>query len=336
MPIGLGAAALAAGAMGLAGSLANVGSTLATNKKMMQNYEMARKLQIELANRQNEYNSPVQQVSRLVRAGLNPNLAFGGSPTPAASAGDMTPPSLQAPQVDMSSMMNAFLGVATQKEMQNSELEYKYAVLRENARQFNITEGLTGNGATSSVKAAQTAVLMQQKEFRDADRAIEVATSDEKLTALKLDNSYKAKANELELNYKEWRNAFEQQKGSYELTKARYENLILGNQKHMSDVDAKLYKTISGYKAEILKAGVEEARLNNILLEMDKGKRDIELDKLKTELALQNQTLEARGVHVPWLDYTIDILGTVVSMASSIKSLTGNKVNSISINNYQQ
>ena len=333
MPIGLGAATLAAGAMGLAGSLANVGSTIGTNRQMLQNYEMARKLQIELANRQNEYNSPVQQVSRLVRAGLNPNTAFGGSSTPAASAGDMTPPSLQAPQVDMSSMMNAFLGVATQKEMQNSELEYKYAVLRENARQFNITEGLSGSGATSRAKAAQAALQEQQKQFNDADRAIQIATSKERLNSLKLDNSYKSKANELELNYKEWRNAFEQQKGSYELTKAKLDNIILGNQKHMSDIDAKLYATISGYKAEILKAGVEEARLNNILLETDKVKRDAEIAKLKTDLALQEQTLEARGVHVPWLDYTLDILGSVVSMASSIKSLTGNKVNTISIVN---
>lgn len=333
MPIGLGAAALAAGAMGLAGSLANVGSTIGTNRKMMENYEMARKLQIELANRQNEYNSPVQQVSRLVRAGLNPNQAFGGSPTPAASAGDMTPPNLEAPKVDTSSMMNAFLGVAMQKDLQQSELDYKYAVLRENARQFNITEGISGSGATSTVKAAQAALYAQQKEFNDADRAVNVAMSDERLKSFKLDNEYKEKANQLELQYQEWRNSFDPLKGSYELTRARLENAILGNTKHMSDIDAKLYKTISGYKAEILKAGVEEARLNNILLETDKVKRDAEIDKLKADLALQSQTLEARGVHVPWLDYTIDILGSVVSMASSIKSLTGNKVNTISIVN---
>lgn len=333
MPIDLGVAALAAGAMGLVGSLANVGSTIGTNRKMMENYEMARKLQMELANKQNEYNSPVQQVSRLVRAGLNPNLAFGGSSTPAASAGDMTPPNLQAPQVDMSSMMNAFLGVATQKEMQNSELEYKYAVLRESARQFNITEGLSGSGATSTVKAAQAALYAQQKEFNDADRAVNVAMSDERLKSLKLDNEYKEKANQLELNYKEWRNAFENAKGSYQLTEAKYKNIILGNQAHMSGVDAKLYETISGYKAEILKAGVDKARLDNILLETDKVKRDAEIGKLKADLALQEQTLEARGVHVPWLDYTIDILGSIVSMASSVKSLTGNKVNTISIVN---
>lgn len=319
--------------MGILGNLVNVASTISNNRAMLKNAADARDFNLRMARLQNEYNSPSQQISRFVSAGLNPNQAFGGSVTPAATVGEVSPPSLNAPQVDFSSLMNAYLGNSLQRDIQQEDLAYKYAVLRESAREFDITEGLSGNGATSNVKAAQAALYAQQKEFNDADRAINVAMSDERLKSLKLDNEYKEKANQLELKYKEWRNSFDPLKGSYELTRARLENAILGNTKHMSDIDAKLYETISGYKAEILKAGVEEARLNNILLETDKVKRDAEIDKLKADISLQSQMLEARGVHVPWLDYTIDILGSIVSMASSIKSLTGNKVNTISIVN---
>ena len=309
--------------MGTIGNLVNIGSTVANNASMLRNAAEARAFNLQMARMQNEYNSPVNQVSRLVAAGMNPHQAFGGSPTPAASVGEVSPPHLDAPQVDATSMMNAYLGNALMKE----EIDYKYAVLREQAREFDAMYA-----PNAEEKAAHAALLRQQKEFNDADRAVDVAMSDERLKSLRLDNEYKDKANRLELEYKEWRNAFEPLKGSYELTKAKYENLILGNQKYMSDIDAKLYDVISGYKAEILKAGVDAARLNNILLQTDKEKRDAEIAKLKSDIDLNRQLFESRGVHVPWVDYSLDVLGSLVSMVTSFIPFAGGSVRGSSYN----
>lgn len=72
----IGAAAISMGG-NLLGSLLGFGSQDRTNKANMQLAEYQYSKQLEMWNRQNEYNLPKNQISRLTDAGLNPNLVYG-------------------------------------------------------------------------------------------------------------------------------------------------------------------------------------------------------------------------------------------------------------------
>lgn len=85
----------------------NAASTMLTNRSQQKFSERMYNKQyadtVDFWNMQNAYNTPEQQMSRLTAAGLNPNLAFGGSagnntagnlPTP-----DVQPVNFRAPQV---------------------------------------------------------------------------------------------------------------------------------------------------------------------------------------------------------------------------------------------
>lgn len=103
MDFGLGT--LIGGGISAIGSLiGNIGG----NKKALEAVDKTNQANKELAdlqyqynldmwNRQNEYNSPVQQMQRLKEAGLNPNLMYGqGSTGNASSAPQYDAPQLQA------------------------------------------------------------------------------------------------------------------------------------------------------------------------------------------------------------------------------------------------
>ena len=66
-------AAIVAGIASLLGGAMSAISVSRTNKKNIDN-------QWQMWNATNEYNEPLQDVSRMQQAGLNPNLAFGGTP----------------------------------------------------------------------------------------------------------------------------------------------------------------------------------------------------------------------------------------------------------------
>lgn len=72
----IGASAISMGG-NLLGSLLGFGSQERTNKANMQLAEYQYSKALEMWNRQNEYNLPKNQMSRLTDAGLNPNLVYG-------------------------------------------------------------------------------------------------------------------------------------------------------------------------------------------------------------------------------------------------------------------
>lgn len=130
---------IAAGAS-LVGSAINKSSQSSANK---QNLELARyqnNWNLQQWNRENDYNSPIQQMLRLKQAGLNPNLVYGnGTTTQSASsprAADMrVAPYLGASQ-DLTSAANVALNtqnVARQNELAKAQADY--------VRQQTITEG---------------------------------------------------------------------------------------------------------------------------------------------------------------------------------------------------
>lgn len=94
-------AAVAKAGSEIAGSMLGGAMNYHYQKKLM-NYQF--QLQNQMLDKVNEYNSPRNQVRRLVSGGLNPNLAYGsvnsvsGSSTPSISGGSM---SVQTPKIDL-------------------------------------------------------------------------------------------------------------------------------------------------------------------------------------------------------------------------------------------
>ena len=78
MPIGpITTLALATGASGLVQGLSSIGGQRSANQTNIQLAREQREWDLEMWNRQNEYNLPKNQMARLSAAGLNPNLVYG-------------------------------------------------------------------------------------------------------------------------------------------------------------------------------------------------------------------------------------------------------------------
>lgn len=78
----------------LLGSLFGFGSQQSTNAANMEIAKYQYEKNLEMWNRNNEYNSPQAQMQRLKNAGLNPNLVYGNGAVGNASS---TPPQFEAP-----------------------------------------------------------------------------------------------------------------------------------------------------------------------------------------------------------------------------------------------
>ena len=82
------------------GSLANVGSTMATNAYNLQNSREQRAFEQQQWMMQTAYNHPKAQMERLISAGLNPNLAMGDSGNMSNQPAFTGPSQSIPPQVD--------------------------------------------------------------------------------------------------------------------------------------------------------------------------------------------------------------------------------------------
>lgn len=130
---------IAAGAS-LVGSVINKSSQSSANKQNLELAQYQNNWNLQQWNRENAYNSPIQQMARLRQAGLNPNLVYGnGTTTQSASsprAADMrVAPYLGASQ-DLTSAANVALNaqnVVRQNELAKAQADY--------VRQQTITEG---------------------------------------------------------------------------------------------------------------------------------------------------------------------------------------------------
>ena len=69
--------AIATGASGLVQGLSSVFGQRSSNKTNIQLAREQRQWDLDMWNRQNEYNNPKNQMLRLSAAGLNPNLVYG-------------------------------------------------------------------------------------------------------------------------------------------------------------------------------------------------------------------------------------------------------------------
>lgn len=92
--------ALSAGSS-IIGAAVNANSQKKINEQQiqwaMQQYQMSRQDAIEFWERENQYNSPSEQMARLKEAGLNPHLVYGNGAT--ATGGSINSPQYQTPSL---------------------------------------------------------------------------------------------------------------------------------------------------------------------------------------------------------------------------------------------
>ena len=119
------AAAAAAGAASVLGSI--IGNVGASKRQ-----KRADKANIKFWQMQNAYNDPSQQMSRLKKAGLNPNLVYGQSVSGATGQAGAVAPSKAAPySMDLGGAANnALAAYQTQAQVENTNVN----TLREMAK----------------------------------------------------------------------------------------------------------------------------------------------------------------------------------------------------------
>ena len=116
IPAALAPSVISGGASILGSLLGNIGSAKRQKK--------ADKANIKFWRMQNEYNDPAQQMSRLKKAGLNPNLIYGQSVSGATGQAGAVAPSKAAPySMDLGGAANnALAAYQTQAQVENTNV----------------------------------------------------------------------------------------------------------------------------------------------------------------------------------------------------------------------
>lgn len=96
-------AAIVGGGTGVLNTAGNIIATDMTNKANKQLAEYAYQKDLEMWNKQNEYNNPLNQMARLKAAGLNPHLVYGNGAVGNTTGGipQYNAPHLQKPDINL-------------------------------------------------------------------------------------------------------------------------------------------------------------------------------------------------------------------------------------------
>lgn len=193
-PVGAGGAILS-----FAGDVANVATSISnTNRTIDANLyqsDLAYKRAIEQWHNQNRYNSPEQQMARLKKAGLNPNLVYGtGTVTGNTQGGrpEYKPPAQEyqykAPRLDQIALytdlrqkqaQTNFINSQTQNVDQRTETE-KFDTERSNLAAQRETIRLEIEQATSKqqIELAQQKLDLNTKKMNLLEKDIEYRTNE--------------------------------------------------------------------------------------------------------------------------------------------------------------
>lgn len=135
----------------------NIEKTLDTNKELS-DYQYSK--DVEMWNRQNEYNSPSSQMARLKEAGLNPNLVYG---TGAVGNTSSQLPKYNAPTAKFDSPA-PFKGQSVQQGLQMyMDITQRQAVIDKVKSETELTQQKT---LTEAVSRAWKALLTNRDQFR--------------------------------------------------------------------------------------------------------------------------------------------------------------------------
>jgi len=133
--------------------LGSLGSSLISNRGALRRQQMADAQNIKFWKMQNQYNTPVKQMERLQKAGLNPNLIYGSGSANTGVAGSVAP-SKPAPY-------NIKNPVPLQAMLLQSQIANLDSVTEKNKAETEKTLGLTPSLIKRSDK--QLEILTEQK-----------------------------------------------------------------------------------------------------------------------------------------------------------------------------
>ncbi len=137
------------------GVLGNVASSLIGNAGSKKRQDQANADNIKFWNLQNEYNNPSSQMERLRKAGLNPNLIYGTSPSSAVGNAEGIAPSKPAEYKMQNPMQDIGLHADfKQKEAQTDNLKSQNTVNQQEALLKSAqTQKTASEGQSAQVKA---------------------------------------------------------------------------------------------------------------------------------------------------------------------------------------
>lgn len=214
--------------------------------------------------RENEYNTPVNQIGRLKEAGLNPDLAYGSGSAQslAASSPQMTSGAPSTP-VDMSALgQKLTLGQAIQQSLANELTQAQIDNIKANSRKTEAESGLSEIELKFKELSEQldidTKILTNNLSAQEQEFAIEqfnlvkkqIQVEGEKLKSMKLDNIRK-----------DIENSFKNKELSAIVKK-------LENDAKISEQDAKFALESFVYRMIGLKAEAIEAKSNTSFIQM--------------------------------------------------------------------
>lgn len=172
------AAAIQAAASAAAPAIGSVFGLIGAKKRMklqndynMQLAKYQNDLNLAQWERENEYNSPVNQMARLKEAGINPRMAFGDSASSqAASSPALVAGAMQAPTNLAETMQTAF-GQFQSVFNQMNQIHAIQAEIRNKDAQTAMYHSMTNiNEITSRLKALEEIMRTKQNYYYDMDK----------------------------------------------------------------------------------------------------------------------------------------------------------------------
>lgn len=296
-------------AMSAAPAIINGVSTAITNRQQknfaLKQYDIQRKDNLADWNRQNEYNSPISQMTRLGEAGLNPNLIYKGGATNQAgevSRAQMGSYNPQAPklEMDIADTLSKYQNYENQK-IQNDNLRQDFQIKK-------AQEELIRANTLDKLKSVDTKAFNLYKGSTlltyQADAAKETVRNIQAKTQFTIDNNqrqYLLSANKPEetlariqlLKAQKSKVGYEKNVLQENATKLRTENYYLGNN--------------LAWKKEMNKALHEGLIQKNLNLGKQGRGMDIQnsINQIRTQL-LENE------VPLKYVDRFIKLIGNVI------------------------
>lgn len=182
------AAAAAAGAASVLGSI--IGNVGASKRQ-----KRADKANIKFWQMQNAYNDPAQQMSRLKKAGLNPNLVYGQSVSGATGQAGAVAPSKAAPySMDLGTAANNTMAAyQTQAQVNNTDMDtaqkaFKLGIDKKYAAE-TIEQELTNVRLGNALKVIENNVAQGVMQDRIKLAAENLAIAKATLTGKQLQNA---------------------------------------------------------------------------------------------------------------------------------------------------
>ena len=317
---------------GGAGLLGQIGGFF--SGRALQRYQ--NEFNLEMWHRQNEYNSPIQQMARYQEAGLNPNLIYSqGSP---GNSQSMPTSAENKYQPDMS-----FVGNALMRGMQSEQMQHQNEVYRADAMDKKASAILKSNEAT----LVQLKSVEQQLNNKYLDEKNRIALKQQKATlnatlvanAQALENlgvsieahdeivrSYGVKNNNTVADTKK-----KESEKDYIDTEIKYYPQLVGSDIDLKQAQAGYYRALISTEVQLLLPRINELSAKADNLDQNTRNQYVQLKNLLLdgdikglEKALKQKDLDTYTVRL-WTD----IASSISKMSAEQKNAVANIIDSV-------